>query len=102
MPRLNGKVAFLTGGGAGIAKCSALEFVKEGAKIAIVDINAEFGKRAEQEIKDAGGDVIFIQADVTQDAAVKQALDTTVATFGKLDVLVKRDLPNMDRIFLRF
>jgi NAD(P)-dependent dehydrogenase (short-subunit alcohol dehydrogenase family) len=89
MPRLNGKVAFLTGGGAGIAKCSALEFVKEGARgVAIVDINAAAGKRAEQEIKEAGGDVIFIQADVTQDAAVKQAIDTAVAKFGKLDVLV--------------
>ncbi len=88
MPRLNGKVAFLTGGGAGIAKCSALEFVKEGAKVAIVDINVEAGKRAEQEIKDAGGEVIFIHADVTQDAQVKQAIDTAVAKFGQLDVLV--------------
>jgi NAD(P)-dependent dehydrogenase (short-subunit alcohol dehydrogenase family) len=88
MSRLSGKVAFLTGGGAGIAKASALEFVKEGAKVAIVDINPEAGKRAEQEIRDAGGDVIFIQADVTQDAAVKQAIDAAVAQFGKLDVLV--------------
>ena len=88
MSRLNGKVAFLTGGGAGIAKVSALEFVKEGARVAIVDINAEAGRRADQEIKDAGGEVIFIQADVTQDAAVKQAIDDTVAKFGRLDVLV--------------
>lgn len=88
MPRLNGKVAFLTGGGAGIAKASALAFVKEGAKVAIVDINADVGRRAEQEIKDAGGEVIFIAADVTQDNAVKQAIDATVARFGRLDVLV--------------
>jgi NAD(P)-dependent dehydrogenase (short-subunit alcohol dehydrogenase family) len=88
MACLNGKVAFLTGGGAGIAKCSALEFVKEGAQVAIVDINAEVGKRAEQEIKAAGGDVIFMQADVTQDAQVQQAIDTAVAKFGKLNVLV--------------
>ncbi len=89
MPRLSGKVAFLTGGGAGIAKCSALEFVKEGARgVAIVDINEAVGRRAEQDIKAAGGDVIFIQADVTQEAAVKQAIDATVEKFGKLDVLV--------------
>ncbi len=88
MGRLDGKVAFLTGGGAGIAKASALQFVKEGAAVAIVDINAEVGKRAEQDIRDAGGEVIFIQADVTQDAAVKQAIDTAVAKFGKLNVLV--------------
>jgi NAD(P)-dependent dehydrogenase (short-subunit alcohol dehydrogenase family) len=54
----------------------------------LFDINAEVGKRAEQEIKDAGGEVIFIQADVTQDAAVKQAVDSTVAKFGRLDVVV--------------
>lgn len=88
MPRLTGKVAFLTGGGAGIAKASALEFVKDGAKVAIVDINAEVGQKAEQDIKAAGGEVIFIQADVTQDAQVKLAIDTTVAKFGKLNVLV--------------
>jgi len=88
MPRLAGKVAFLTGGGAGIAKVSALEFVKEGAKVAIVDVNEEVGRKAEQEIRAAGGDVLFLQADVTQDAAVKEAIAATVARFGKLDVLV--------------
>lgn len=88
MARLAGKVAFLTGGGAGIAKVSALEFIKEGAQVAIVDINEEAGHRAEQEIKDAGGDVIFIPTDVTQDVSVKNAIDATVAKFGKLDVLV--------------
>jgi NAD(P)-dependent dehydrogenase (short-subunit alcohol dehydrogenase family) len=88
MSRLKGKVAFLTGGGAGIAKVSALEFAKEGAKVAIVDINAEVGRRAEQEIRDAGGDVIFIEADVTQDSSVRQAIDAAVAKFGRLDVLV--------------
>jgi NAD(P)-dependent dehydrogenase (short-subunit alcohol dehydrogenase family) len=88
MLRLNGKVAFLTGGGAGIAKATALAFVKEGARVAIVDINADAGRRAEQEIKQAGGEVVFMQADVTQDGAVKQAIDATVAAFGRLDVLV--------------
>ena len=88
MARLDGKVAFLTGGGAGIAKATALAFVNEGAKVAIVDINADAGRRAEQEIKQAGGEVVFIEADVTNDAAVKQAIDATVAAFGRLDVLV--------------
>jgi NAD(P)-dependent dehydrogenase (short-subunit alcohol dehydrogenase family) len=88
MARLEGKVAFLTGGGAGIAKVSALEFVKEGASVAIVDINEEVGRRAEREIEAAGGEVLFLAADVTQETAVKQAIDATVAKFGKLDVLV--------------
>ena len=90
MPRLNGKVAFLTGGGAGIAKASALEFAKEGARgMTIVDINAEAGERAEREIRQAGGDVLFVQADVTQDAEVKRARWTRLSRrFGRLDVLV--------------
>jgi NAD(P)-dependent dehydrogenase (short-subunit alcohol dehydrogenase family) len=88
MPRMSGKVAFLTGGAAGIAKASAIEFVKEGAKVAIVDINAEMGRQAEQDIRAAGGDVIFMQVDVTQEEAIRQAVDATVAKFGKLDVLV--------------
>lgn len=88
MGRMDGKVAFLTGGGAGIAKCSAIEFVKEGAKVAIVDINAEVGRKAEDDIKAIGGDVIFIQADVTQDDQVKAAIDTAAVKFGKLNVLV--------------
>ena len=89
MDRLKGKVAFLTGGGAGIAKAAALEFVKEGARaVTIVDINAEVGRRAEQDIRDAGGEVLFIDADVTQDEAVKRAIDASVERFGRLDVLV--------------
>ena len=95
MGRMEGKVAFLTGGGAGIAKCSALEFVKEGAKVAIVDINAEVGRKAEADIQAAAlsagrdkNDVLFIQADVTQDEQVKAAIDAAVARFGKLNVLV--------------
>lgn len=88
MPRLNGKVAFLTGGGAGIAKATALAFAGEGAKVAIVDIDAQAGRRAEQEIKAAGGEVVFVEADVTQDDAVRQAIDATVAAFGRLDVLM--------------
>jgi NAD(P)-dependent dehydrogenase (short-subunit alcohol dehydrogenase family) len=91
MGRLEGKVAFLTGGGAGIAKCSALEFVKEGAQVAIIDINAEVGRQAEADIQAVArdrNDVLFIQADVTQDDQVKAAVDAAVARFGKLNILV--------------
>jgi NAD(P)-dependent dehydrogenase (short-subunit alcohol dehydrogenase family) len=88
MARLDGKVAFLTGGGAGIAKASALAFVKEGAKVTIVDLNAEAGRRAEQEIREAGGEVLFIEADVTKDESVREAMEAHVARYGRLDILV--------------
>lgn len=88
MGRLEGKVGFLTGGGAGIAKCSALEFVKEGAKVAIVDINETVGRKAVADIEAAGGEVLFVRADVTNEDEVKRAVDAAAERFGKLDVLV--------------
>lgn len=88
MARLEGKVAFLTGAGSGIAKASALAFAREGAKIAIVEINAELGRAAEKNVREAGGDAFFIETDVTQDDSVKRAIGATVARYGRLDVLM--------------
>ena len=87
MQKLNGKVAFLTGAGAGIAKATAKLFVREGAKVAIVELGREAGASAEREIREAGGDAIFIETDVTQDEAVRRAVEATVARFGGLDIL---------------
>jgi NAD(P)-dependent dehydrogenase (short-subunit alcohol dehydrogenase family) len=86
--RLNGKVAFLTGAGAGIAKATALCFAREGAKVAIVELNPETGAAAEKEVRAAGGDALFIATDVTDNDSVKRAVDATIAKFGKLDVLL--------------
>ena len=88
MGKLDGKVAFLTGAGAGIAKASALLFAREGARAAIAEINAEAGRAAEAEVRKAGGDALFVETDVTQDESVKRAIDATVARFGRLDVLL--------------
>jgi len=85
---MDGKIAFLTGGGAGIAKESARAFVREGAKVALVDINPDVGRSAEKELRDAGGEAIYIEADVTREDSVKQAIDICVKNFGRLDVLV--------------
>jgi NAD(P)-dependent dehydrogenase (short-subunit alcohol dehydrogenase family) len=84
MGRLEGKVAFLTGGGAGIAKATAKAYVREGAKVALAEINREVGERAAREIGDSA---LFIQTDVTDDAAVARAIRETVERFGKLNVL---------------
>ena len=87
MGRLNGKVAFLTGAGAGIAKATAFAFAREGAQVAIIELNRETGHAAEREVRAAGGDAIFIETDVTNNDGVKRAVDATVAKFGRLDVL---------------
>jgi NAD(P)-dependent dehydrogenase (short-subunit alcohol dehydrogenase family) len=87
MGRLQGKVGFLTGAGAGIAKATAKKFVAEGGKVAIVELNREAGARAEREIRDAGGEAIFVETDVTQDDSVRRAVQATVERFGTIDVL---------------
>lgn len=88
MGRLDGKVAFITGAGAGIAKASALAFCREGAKVAIVELNAESGRAAERDVRAAGGDALFVETDVTQDDAVRRAVDAAVARFGRLNVIM--------------
>jgi len=88
MGRLAGKVAFLTGAGAGIAKATAKAYVSEGAKVAIIEINREAGERAEREIRGAGGDALFVETDVTKDDSVRKAVDAVVSRFGRLDVIM--------------
>lgn len=88
MGRLDGKVAFITGAGAGIAKASALAFAREGARVAIAEINVETGQAAERQVREAGGEALFIETDVTRDDSVKRAIDATVAKFGRLTVLM--------------
>jgi NAD(P)-dependent dehydrogenase (short-subunit alcohol dehydrogenase family) len=87
MGKLDGQVAFLTGAGAGIAKATAKAFAGEGAKVALAEISREAGERAEREIREAGGEALFVETDVTQDAAVRRAIEATIERFGRLDVL---------------
>ena len=84
MGKLDGKVAFLTGAGAGIAKATAKAFVKEGARVAIIEFNRETGEAAEKEI---GSSALFVHTDVTKDDSVKAAVDAVVAKFGRLDII---------------
>lgn len=88
MGRLEGKVAFLTGAGAGIAKATALAMAAEGARVAIAELNPVVGAKAEADVRAAGGEATFYQVDVTDDAAVKQAIDATAAKYGGLNVLM--------------
>ena len=85
MDRLKGKVALVTGGASGIGRRSAERMAGEGARVAITDVNAEGGRAAAAEI---GGDVVFVEHDVTDEAAWRRATARTLERFGRLDVAV--------------
>jgi len=87
MGRLDGKVALITGAGMGMGQAAALLFAKEGAKVAVVDWKAEAGEETVRTIKKAGGEAIFIKADVSKAEDAENMVKTTVKTYGKLDVI---------------
>ena len=86
--RLEGKVAIITGAAHGMGAVEAKLFAREGAKVVICDLLEEEGRRVEAEIAEAGGEAMFLRMDVTQETDWQDAVDRTVARFGKLNVLV--------------
>lgn len=87
MARLHGKRAIITGGGNGIGAAAAMLFVREGAQVAILDTDREAGERAAAAAEAEGGEVLFLQADVSEPEDVEDAIDEAAGTFGGLDVL---------------
>ena len=87
MGDLDGKVAFITGAGSGIAKAAARLFALAGAKVVIAELKPELGRAAEAWVREAGGDAIFVETDVTKEDSVKNAVGKAVAIYGKLNVL---------------
>lgn len=84
--KLEGKVAFITGAGSGLGRESSQLFASEGAKIAVVDIDAERAKGTVELVEQQGGTAIAITADVRVEQQVNDAVAATVEAFGKLDI----------------
>ena len=87
MGRLEGRVAFITGAGSGIARAAAGLFAREGACVALAEIKPELGNATEKLVREAGGDALFIQTDVTDEGSVEAAVAAALRHFGKIDVL---------------
>lgn len=86
--KLKNKVAIITGAASGIGKEIALVYAKEGAKIAIADLNLAQANSAADEIKALGGDAMAVAMDVTNEAQVNQGIDAVAEHFGGIDILV--------------
>ncbi|MBL8581683.1 MAG: SDR family oxidoreductase [Rhizobiaceae bacterium] len=83
---LKGKVALVTGAGSGIGRSTALAFAGQGAHIVVSDINPDAGEETVQRIRDAGGEAIFVETDVSKEDEVQALVDQAVTKFGRLDI----------------
>ncbi|HTU32282.1 MAG TPA: SDR family NAD(P)-dependent oxidoreductase [Candidatus Acidoferrum sp.] len=88
MPRLSGKIAFVTGGGTGIGRACAVLFAREGAQVVVSARRSELLRSVVREIEAAGGHALAVASDVTERESVESALAGTVEYFGRLDVIV--------------
>ena len=83
---LEGLVALVTGAGTGIGRATALAFAREGARVVVSDIDGRNGEQTVAQIRAAGGDAQFANADVSKESDVIQLIDGTLRSYGRLDV----------------
>lgn len=99
MGKLQGKTAIITGGASGIGKGMALSFVKEGARVAIIDINEEVGNIAVKELQEYEPECIFIQANLAEHHKLAGIVEQVVHTFGRLDIMVNNAHASRNKMF---
>jgi NAD(P)-dependent dehydrogenase (short-subunit alcohol dehydrogenase family) len=85
--RLNGKVAIVSGGATGVGGAASRLFAAEGARVAVLDIDANAAAATAQAVTDAGGQAMVAVADVSQAQQVQQAVAQVVQRWGTVDVL---------------
>lgn len=87
MTRLNDKVALITGAASGIGRETALLFSREGARVAVIDVNDGEGDATVQMINKEGGTALYVHADVSSAADSETMINKTEEAYGKIDVL---------------
>jgi 3-oxoacyl-[acyl-carrier protein] reductase len=86
--RVKDKVIIVTGSGGGIGEGIAKRLAQEGARVVVNDIQQALGEKVVADITAAGGQALFVPADVTKSAEVKALVDAAVSRWGRLDVMV--------------
>jgi 3-oxoacyl-[acyl-carrier protein] reductase len=86
--RLVGKVSIVTGAGQGIGQATALKFAREGAKVAVCDINEAGIQPVVDEIRGAGGAALGFVVDVTNKASIARMVEGVMTAWGRIDTLV--------------
>lgn len=86
MKGIDGQTAVVTGGASGIGRATARRFGQEGANVIVADIDVEGGEETVSNIETAGGEATFVETDVSDPSAVEAMIDTTIETYGGLDL----------------
>jgi NAD(P)-dependent dehydrogenase (short-subunit alcohol dehydrogenase family) len=85
--RIAEKVALITGAASGIGRATALLFAREGAAVALADVNTDAGRRVADEIAQCGGRAFFEPADVTRAADCRRLVERAIREFSRIDIL---------------
>jgi NAD(P)-dependent dehydrogenase (short-subunit alcohol dehydrogenase family) len=88
MKRLQGRVALITGAASGIGRATADRLADEGATVVVTDVQDAAGEAAAAELRDAGGESLFLHLDVADEAGWRTAVERVLAELGRVDILV--------------
>jgi 3(or 17)beta-hydroxysteroid dehydrogenase len=88
MGRVSGKIAIVTGGASGLGAATARMLAREAAKVVLADRQVDLGEAVAKGIRDAGGEAVFFDHDVTSEVGWQAIIDKTEAVFGGLQIVV--------------
>jgi 3-oxoacyl-[acyl-carrier protein] reductase len=99
--RLKDKVAWITGGGSGIGRATALRFASEGARVVVSDLDQDGLKDTVKSIEKSGGRAVAVVGNVADRADVDRMVQTALDSFGRLDILINNAGINRDGLVAR-